>query len=275
MKRPRVGRTTQLAAATLGLVTLAALAAPWIAPFDPAAQLDVVALKHARPSAAHWLGTDAYSRDLLSRLLYGARTSLKIGGVGALLAAAIATVWGTTAAFLHPRAGDAMMGFVDLFRAIPRKIVLLSVLLLVPQPSLWLLAILLGATSWTTTSRVMYVHARVVRVQDFVASARALGVPPLRLLSRHVAPHLAGPLVSASAVLLADLLAMEAGLSFIGLGVRPPAASWGSILQDGVPYLASAWWVAAAPSVMLVLTVLSVAHLADVAHERGPNGRTT
>jgi peptide/nickel transport system permease protein len=109
----------------------------------------------------------------------------------------------------------------------------------------------------------VFVQVRVMRAREFVVSARALGASPVRVLAHHVAPHVAGSLFAASAVLVADLLAVEASLSFLGLGVRPPAASWGSILQDGVPYLTSAWWVAAVPCLLLVATVLSVAHLAD------------
>ena len=250
----------------IGLLTVVALsgaAAPWLAPHDPAAQLDLVALKNASPSIAHLLGTDSFSRDVLSRALYGARTSLVIGLLGALIATAMAAVWGASAGWIRDGVGDAMMGGVDAVRAIPRKIVLLSTLLFFPQPSILTLAVLLGVTSWTATSRVIFVQMRVLRSREFVSSARAVGASPLRILAVHVVPHLLPSLGSASAILLADMLATEAGLSFIGLGVRPPEASWGSILQDGIPYLSSAWWVVATPCVLLVLTVLSVSRLAD------------
>ena len=257
-------RTGTVAAATvLLLVAVAGIAAPWLAPHDPAAQLDLLGLKNAPPSPAHPFGTDPFSRDLLSRALYGARTSLGIGFLGAFLATVIATAWGTVAGSLPERVGDSVMGVVDALRAIPRKIVLLAILLFFPQPSMLTLAILMGVINWTTLSRLVFVQTRVVRAREFVVSARALGASPTRVLTRHVAPHLAGSLLAASAVLVADLLAVEASLSFLGLGVRPPAASWGSILQDGVPYLTSAWWVTAVPCVLLVATVLSVAHLAD------------
>lgn len=254
---------TLMAIGVLTLIAVGGAAAPWLAPHDPAAQLDLVGLKHAPPGSAHLLGTDSFSRDLLSRALYGARTSLSIGVLGAALSAALATAWGLVAGWLPEGAGDGMMGLVDALRAIPRKVVLLAILLLVPQPSAVTLALLLGATSWTTMSRVVFVQVRVLRAREFVTSARALGASPAWILARHVAPHLAGTVAAASAVLVADMLAVEAGLSFLGLGVRPPAASWGSILQDGVPYLASAWWVAATPCVLLAATVLSVARVAD------------
>ena len=256
-----------VAASVLLVVVVGGLLAPWLAPHAPEAQLDLVALKNAPPSLAHPLGTDSFSRDLLSRALYGARTSLSIGLLGALIATIIATAWGTLAGSLPERLGDSVMGLVDAVRAIPRKLVLLAILLFFPQPTTLTLALLMGAISWTTLSRLVFVQVRVIRAREFVASARALGASSTRVLTRHVAPHLAGSLLAASAMLVADLLAVEAGLSFLGLGVRPPAASWGSILQDGVPYLTTAWWVAATPCLLLVATVLSVAHLADSADE--------
>ena len=253
-----------VAVAVLAVVVVAGAAAPWLAPHSPDAQLDLVALKNAAPSGAHLLGTDPFSRDLLSRALYGARTSLSIGLLGALVAATIGAAWGILVGSLPERLGDGVMSLVDALRAVPRKLVLLAILLFFPQPTTLTLAILMGAISWTTLSRVVFVGTRVIRAREFVASARALGASSTRVLTRHVAPHLAGSLLAASAMLVADLLAVEAGLSFLGLGVKPPAASWGSILQDGVPYLTSAWWVAATPCVLLVATVLSVAHLADM-----------
>jgi peptide/nickel transport system permease protein len=267
-RRTRWPTGSAVAATVLLLVAVAGAAAPWLAPHDPAAQLDLLRLKNAPPSGAHPFGTDPFSRDLLSRALYGARTSLGIGLLGALVSTVIAATWGMIAGSLPERLGDAVMGVVDTLRAIPRKIVLLAILLFFPQPSTLTLAILLGAINWTTLSRLVFVQVRVVRAREFVVSARALGASSTWVLTRHVAPHLAGSLFAASAVLVADLLAVEASLSFLGLGVRPPAASWGSILQDGVPYLTSAWWVAAVPCVLLVATVLSVAHLADALDAR-------
>lgn len=241
----------------------AGVAAPWIAPHDPAAQLDIAALKNAPPSLSHPFGTDSYSRDLLSRSLHGARVSLTIGLLGALVAGLMATLVGLLAAWSRPGVGDTVMGAVDAVRAIPRKILLLALVLLVPQPTILTLALLLGATSWTAMSRVVFVQSRQLRSRDFIVSARATGVPPIRMLVRHVLPHLASTMAAASAILLADLLAVEAGLSFLGLGVRPPTASWGGILQDGIPYLTTAWWTVAVPCTLLVLTVVSVAHVAD------------
>lgn len=242
--------------------------APWLAPHDPAAQLDVVLLKNDAPSITHPLGTDPFSRDLLSRAIYGARTSLMIGIVGAGVAVTLALIWGIGAGMSRPRMGDRLMSIVDAFRALPRKVVLLAAVMLVPQASALLLALLLGVTSWTSLSHVVFVQVRSLRNRDFIRAAHSLGVRPVRVMARHVGPQLLGTITAASALLVADMLAVEAGLSFLGLGVRAPQASWGTILQDGVPYLASAWWIAATPCVLLVITVLSIARVADAVHER-------
>jgi peptide/nickel transport system permease protein len=252
-----------LSTALLALIVLSALAAPWIAPFDPTQQLDIVALKNAPPSPTHLLGTDPYSRDVLSRLLHGGRVSLAVSGLATVVAALLATLWGGLAASSGPRLGGLLMDVADALRAIPRKLLLLAIMLVVPHPSVPMLALLLGAGSWTALAQVVYTEARAVRAREFVHAAEALGVPPQRLLVRHVAPHLTRVVAAASATLLADVLAVEAGVSFLGLGVRPPTPSWGTILQDGVAYLGSAWWVALAPALMLVITVLAVARLAD------------
>ncbi len=268
-RRRAVSTLTLVACTVAAMVAVASVLAPWLAPHDPAAQLDVVTLKNAAPSWSHPLGTDPFSRDMLSRALFGARTSLTIGIVGAGLAAVIALAWGVLAGFVRRPIGDRMMSVVDAFRAVPRKVVLLAAVLVVPHASAMVLAVLLGVTSWTALSQVICVQVRSVRSRDFVRAAQAIGATPMRVMFRHIGPQLIGSMTAASALLLADMLAVEAGLSFLGLGVRPPHASWGTMLQDGVPYLASAWWIAATPCVLLVLTVLSIARIADAVHASG------
>lgn len=261
--RRREAPSTRLAAGTLALIALGALAAPWLAPHDPAVPHDLLRLRNAPPGAGHWLGTDPLARDLLSRALFGARSSLLVGTLATAVATLLGTLCGALAAALAPRAADAVMAGVDAVRAVPRALLLLALLALVPRPSLLTLALALGATSWTALGRLVFAQVRQLRAREFVAAARALGASPARLLARHVAPHLAAPVGAAAALLLADLLALEATLSFLGLGVRPPRPSWGAMVQDGLPYLSSAWWVAALPCALLVTTVLCVARLAD------------
>lgn len=251
------------AVTVLVLIGTAALLAPWIAPFDPAAQLDIVALKNSAPSLAHPFGTDAYSRDVLSRALFGARTSLTVSLLATIVATAVGCAWGLLAASVTPRVGAMLMSGVDVLRSVPRLLLYLGAIVLLGTIQSVGLALLLGLSAWTGTSHLVYHRTREVQGRPFVEGARSLGMSQWRVLTRHVLPHLAGPLSASGALLLADLLALEAGLSFIGIGVRAPDASWGSMVQDALPYLRSAWWLAAVPCVLLVTTVLCAARVAD------------
>ena len=262
----------------LVLIGIAGLLAPWLAPFDPAAQLDIVALKNSAPSMTHVLGTDAYSRDILSRALFGARTSLAIATTATVLAIAIGSVWGAIAASVSARRGDAMMSAVDVLRSIPRILLFLGAVVVFGALSGRGLAIVLGLAAWTGMARLVFVLVREQRVRPYVEAARSLGVSASRVLVRHIAPQLISPLGAAGVLLLADMLALESGLSFIGIGVRPPDASWGNMVQDALPYLRSAWWLAAVPCLLLVTTVLCAASIADHlggkrSHESGLSDR--
>ncbi len=251
------------ATVVLLLIVVAAAFAPWLAPYDPAVQLDIVQLKNAAPSLAHWLGTDPYSRDVFSRAVFGARTSLTVAALATLLATVVGCAWGACAASVSERAGDALMSIVDVVRSLPRVLVFLGVVVLLGPLKAVTLAVVLGATAWTGTSRLVYVLVRDISARPFVEAARSIGASRWRLMRQHVMPQLLNPIAASGALLLADILAVEAGLSFIGLGVRPPGASWGSMLQDGLPYLRSAWWLTAVPSSLLIATVLSAAGIAD------------
>ncbi|MGV3710709.1 MAG: ABC transporter permease [Gemmatimonas sp.] len=258
----------------LGSVVIAAIAAPLIAPYDPAAQLDIAGLRNASPSAAHWLGTDAYSRDVLSRALHGARTSLLIATVATLLATVLGSVWGAIAAGVGGRTASAMMMVVDVVRSVPRLLLFLAVVALLGTLAPWVLAVLLGIAAWPSMSRLAFALISDTESRPFVEAARSSGASPVRVFTRHVLPHLSGPLVASGTLLIADVLALESGLSFIGLGVRPPRASWGNMVQDALPYLGSAWWTAAVPCVLLLVTVLSATALADHLQKSGDRDET-
>jgi peptide/nickel transport system permease protein len=260
------------ATAVLLVIVAGAVLAPWLAPFDPAAQLDIVQLKNGVPSAAHWFGTDPYSRDVLSRALFGARTSLSVALIATVIATIVGGAWGICAATVSDRVGDVLMSVVDIVRSLPRVLLFLGVAVLAGPLSAVTLAMVLGATAWTGTSRIVYVLVREISARPFVEAARSIGASRWRLMQRHIMPQLLNPIVASGALLLADILAVEAGLSFIGLGVRPPGASWGGMLQDGLPYLRSAWWLTAVPSTLLIATVLSAAGIADRL-ERAPGRR--
>jgi ABC-type dipeptide/oligopeptide/nickel transport system permease subunit len=252
--------------AVLLMIVLAAAFAPWLAPYDPAIQLDIVTLQNSAPSLVHPLGTDQYSRDLLSRTLFGARTSLTVGFVATVVATVTGFLWGGVAATAGNRAGECMMLVTDIMRSIPRLLLFLVVVALLGALSPVLLAMTIGAAAWPVIARLTYVLVRELRAREFVEAARAVGATRWSVLSRHVAPHLLGPVSAMSALLLADVLSVESGLSFLGIGVRPPTASWGNMIQDALPTLGSAWWVAAIPCACVLLTILAVSTLADRTH---------
>ncbi|MEP6779926.1 MAG: ABC transporter permease [Gemmatimonadaceae bacterium] len=256
------------AIAALSIVVLAALLAPWIAPFDPTRQLDIVALKNATPSFVHLLGTDAYSRDILSRALFGARTSLTIALFATSIAIVFGSLWGGLAAMSSKQSGDAMMLVVDTIRSVPRMLLFLVTVVLLGSLTPPMLAIMLGASAWPATSRLIYTIVRDLKTREFVEAAQSVGASSWRIFRHHLIPHTLGPIAASSALLLADCLAVESGLSFLGLGVRPPDPSWGNMVQDALPYLGSAWWVAAVPCSCLLVTVLAAANVADETHTK-------
>lgn len=253
----------RLAMSTLGVVLILALGAPLLAPFDPAAQLDVVALKNSAPSASHWLGTDPYSRDLLSRALFGARTTLLVAGIATCVALVLGVLWAGAAA-LSGRQGEAiLMSFADVIRSLPRLLLLLAGIAIAGTLSPLSLACVVGAVASPHVARFTQMQIRQVLSKTFVGAAAALGVSRARVLLRHAAPHIVGSLTAVGVLLFAEVMAAESAMSFLGLGVRSPAVSWGSMVQDAVPYLGSAWWVAAIPCTCLLVTVLSATTIAD------------
>jgi peptide/nickel transport system permease protein len=258
----RCAEVRRLAWCVLVAVVCAAIFAPLIAPYDPAAQLDIVALKNSVPSLAHPLGTDAYSRDVMSRLVFGARTSIVIGAVATVVALVVGCLWGGIAALANGRAGEGLMLVVDVLRTVPRMLLFLVAVALFGALAPVPLALVLGGAGWPVVARLTYALVRETRGRDFIEAAEAIGAARGRILLRHIAPHISGAIVAAGTLLLADVLAAEAGLSFLGIGVRPPTASWGNMVQDALPSLASAWWLALIPSACLLATVLAVSALA-------------
>lgn len=244
-------------------LTLVAVLAPWLAPHDPSAQLDIVGLRNQAPSAAHPLGTDPYSRDVLSRMLHGTRVSLSIAALAMLLSMLIGTAYGLTAALAGRVTDAALMRVVDALLAIPRIILLLGVVALWGKLSVLALIVVIGLSGWFAAARLVRTHVLALRERDFVSAARSLGAGTGRIAVRHLLPHVASPVLVAATFGVGAALVVEAGLSFLGFGVSEPQASWGSILRDGREFLVSAWWLSAVPGGLLVMTVLAVNVVAD------------
>ena len=250
-----------VAVAIVATAAVLALLAPAIAPYAP----DVpVALGATPPSLAHPLGTDGASRDVLSRMLHGARVSLAVAAVATLVAALVGTAVGAVAGFAGGRTDALLMRLVDALLAMPRVLVLIAVFAVWPGAPLSALVLLLGATSWFPLRRLVRAQVRAATGREYATAARALGAGRLRVLLRHVLPNAAGPLVVASTLVAGDVILLEAGLSFLGLGVQPPRASWGNIVQDARDYGFVHWWTALFPGLAITLVVVATNHLGDV-----------
>jgi ABC-type dipeptide/oligopeptide/nickel transport system permease subunit len=247
----------------LAAVALAALLAPLLAPYDPAAQLDIVRLQGLPPSWAHPLGTDQFSRDLLSRMLYGARVSLSIAVVAVALSMTAGVLVGATAGYAGGATDAVLMRIVDAALSIPRLLLLLVVIALWNDVGVVALTLLIAGVSWFAVSRLVRAETLAVRELDFVVAARALGTPPWRILLRHVLPNVVGPGIVAATLAIGNVILLEAGLSYLGIGVRPPIASWGSIVQDGAERVSDLWWLTVFPGLAILITVFACNALGD------------
>ena len=246
--------------AVLGLALLAALTVvtlltPILAPFDPDA-LNLPTGRLLAPSAEHWMGTDELGRDLLSRVLYGARISLTIGFLAVLIAITLGTTIGAVAGYAGGWIDAILMRIVDLFLSFPR-IVLLVTVVAVLEPSIALIVVVLGLTGWMGVSRLVRGQVLSVREREYVQAAHALGYGPGRVLGHHILPNVLTPVIVAATLGIGNAILAEAALSYLGLGVQPPTASWGNIIQSGGDRIIDAWWITTFPGLAIVLTVMS------------------
>jgi peptide/nickel transport system permease protein len=249
-------RGARIALVLLALLYVAALLAPLIAPYDPTRQLDIVAMKNNAPSLSHWFGTDRYSRDVLSRVVYGARVSLAVATLAVALAAIVGTTVGVVAGFFGGVLDVVMMRVIDALLAIPRVLLLIAVLALWSPVPLWMLVVLLGITGWFGVSRLVRAETLSLRDRDFVVAARAAGATSSRIMLRHIVPNVLAPVIVATTLNIANLIVLEAGLSFIGVGVREPAASLGTMFQEGTEAFVGTWWTALFPGLIIVVIVM-------------------
>lgn len=251
-------RSSRVAAIVLGLMILVGVLAPLIAPYDPAAQPDIVAMKDLPPSLAHPFGTDPYSRDVLSRVLYGARLSLTIGILATVVSLTVGVAYGAIAGYLGGIVDAVMMRVLDALLSIPRLLLLLGVLVAWPHLSIGALILFLGITGWFGLSRLVRGQVLALKHAEFVTAARALGASRRRILARHLLPNLVSVIAVAATLGVAHVIVLEAGLSFLGIGVPQPLASWGNIIQDGVDQIATLWWMSLFPGLFMVMTVAAL-----------------
>jgi peptide/nickel transport system permease protein len=246
----------------LAFLVLLALAGPLVLA-DPFRQFDLVDLQSAPPSAEHPFGTDQLSRDVLSRVVSGARVSLAVAAIAVALSISLGAMVGLVAGYLGGAVDAVLMRLVDGALAVPRLFLLLLVLAVPARVPLLALIVLIGATGWFATSRVIRAEVLRLREETYVRAAEALGASRRRIIFRHLLVNTAGPLLVAATLGVGDVILLEAGLSFLGLGVRPPTPSWGGLIMDARPVLESAPWVGIFPGVMITLTVLATNLVGD------------
>ena len=237
------------------IVAIAAVIGPWLLP-DPRAQPDILG-GSVPPTIGHLFGTDQLSRDVLSRVVAGARISLGV----ALLAVALSMTLGAAVGLVSGYWGGAvdagLMRIVDGALAIPRLFILLLVLAVWERVPILALILLIGATGWFATSRLIRAEVLRIREEVYIRAAEALGAPRRRIIFRHLLPNTLGPLLVAATLGVGDVILLEAGLSFLGLGIQPPTPSWGGMILDSKEVLVSAPWVGIFPGLAIVVTVLS------------------
>ncbi|MDP3261434.1 MAG: ABC transporter permease [Tabrizicola sp.] len=241
------------------LVIAGAAFAPLIAPFDPNDQMfDGLTLEGAPmpPGGQFLLGTDLLGRDLFSRLLYGAQTSLVIGVVANGLALLIGTLVGITAGFFRGWIGAVLMRFTDLMMAFP-ALLLAICLAAIFQPSLWIVALVIALVNWVQTARVIYTETTSLATRDFIAAERTLGASTGRILFRHILPHLVPTIIVWGTLGISTTVLLEATLSFLGVGVQPPTPSWGNIIFENQTYFQTAPWLVFIPGAAIILLALA------------------
>lgn len=241
------------------LVIVMALAAPLLAPYSPDEQMfDGLTLEGAPlpPSAQFPLGTDTLGRDLFSRLLFGARTSLIIGLVANGVAVSIGLFIGIVAGYVRGWFGNLLMRFTDLMMAFP-ALLLAIVLAALLRPSLWIVAMVIALVNWVQVARIVYTETRGLVERDFILAERSLGAGHGRILFKHILPHLMPTAIVWGTLGIATTVLLEATLSFLGIGVQPPQPSWGNIIFESQSYFQSAPWLVFIPGAIILLTALS------------------
>jgi peptide/nickel transport system permease protein len=259
-------RTALFGLVVVAAVALAALLAPVLAPFDPVAQ-DLG--QRLRPpgwagpgSRAHWLGTDHLGRDILGRILFGARIALVVGLAAVVIAGTLGLAIGLVSGYFGGRVDDLFMRLADIQLAFPFILLALAVIGVL-GPSLRNIIAVVGVSGWVAYARIVRGEVLSLREREFVQAARAVGSPPARIIVRHIVPNAFTPWLVIATLDMARVITVESALSFLGLGVPPPTPTWGAMLADGRVYMSTAWWLATFPGLAILVTVLGINLLGD------------
>jgi peptide/nickel transport system permease protein len=259
-------RTALFGLAVFAAVVLAAILAPVLAPFDPVAQDIGQRLKPpgwtGADGRAHWLGTDHLGRDILGRILFGARIALVVGLAAVAIAGTLGLAIGVVSGYFGGRVDDLFMRLADVQLAFPFILLALAVIGVL-GPSLRNIIVVVGVSGWVVYARIVRGEVLSLREREFVQAARAVGSPPARIILRHLVPNAFTPWLVIATLDMARVIIVESALSFLGLGIPPPTPTWGALLADGRVYMSTAWWLATFPGLAILVTVLGINLLGD------------
>lgn len=233
---------------------LVSFLASYITPYDP----DDLDLYHVLmpPSAGHWFGTDELGRDVFTRVVFGARISLKVGFVAVGIAVLVGTVIGLVSAYYGGWIDNVLMRLVDIMLCFPTFFLILAVIAML-EPSIWYIMVIIGLTGWMGVARLVRAEVLSIRERDYIMAARSIGASDARIIFRHVLPNALSPVLVSATLGVAGAILTESALSFLGIGVQPPTPSWGNILTSGKDYIEFAWWLSLFPGLAILVTVLS------------------
>ena len=245
---------------TMGALCLACLVTPWIAPYGYEEQN--LALGASPPSLQHWLGTDIFGRDMLTRILYGGRVSLAVGFIATAVALVIGVLWGAVAGYTGGRVDAVMMRIVDILYALPFMIFIV-LLMVVFGRNILLLFVAIGAVEWLTMARIVRSQVMALRKQEFIEAAHSMGLSRWTIIRRHIIPNTLGPVIVYTTLTIPSVMLLEAFLSFLGLGIQPPQSSWGLLINYGVETMEEYPWLLIFPGIALSLTLFALNFLGD------------
>ncbi len=237
----------------VGIMSLSAVLAPWLTPYHPS-HLNVDNLLQP-PSTAHIMGTDALGRDVFTRVLHGGRVSLWVGFVAVGISSCIGLILGLVAGYFGKLVDEIIMRGVDVMLCFPSFFLILAVIAFL-EPSLTNIMVVIGLTSWMGVARLIRAETLSLRERDFVQAAKAAGASPMRIIFNHILPNALAPVLVSATLGVAGAILVESSLSFLGLGVQPPDASWGNMLTEGKEVLGVAWWLSFFPGMAILVTVL-------------------
>jgi oligopeptide transport system permease protein len=256
----RKNRMALFGFALLLVLCVVSLLTPWIAPYSYEEQ-DLM-LGATPPSAAHWLGTDIFGRDMLTRIMYGGRVSLMVGFIATAVALVIGILWGSIAGFIGGRVDAVMMRIVDIMYALPFMIFIV-LLMVVFGRNILLLFVAIGAVEWLTMARIVRSQVMALRKQEFIEAAYSMGLSRWAIIRRHIIPNTLGPVIVYTTLTIPSVMLLEAFLSFLGLGIQPPQSSWGLLINYGVETMEEYPWLLIFPGITLSLTLFALNFLGD------------